>query len=310
MSSVFSLAFGSKARIAKEKEVLEEIKKEREKERIKNERIEKEKIEKERINLSLEELLQRYRTIYPDIQKRFPNININFIKNNYNNKTKLFNINIKKLNYKDYIAYKLLKILLKFKIQENTRLKMLLKIEKQGNTLFKKNKFILNEQYISDTYNLENKYHSIYLEKILNLEKTIFEFINFIKDIDDKAFMDNINIKWNMLQHTIKNNLKPQYNTSPKSISPKRSPKSISPKSISPKSISPKRSPKSISPKRSPKSISPMISPKSISPKRSPKSKSPMRSPKSISPKSISPKRSPKSISPMKSPKLHPFYLL
>jgi hypothetical protein len=205
MSSAYALAFSSKATFTKERKA-RESKKEKQ-ERIEKKRIETEKIEKEKLEimyLSLEELLQIYRTIYPDIQKRFPNININFIKNNYNNKTKLFNINIKKLNYKDYIAYKLLKILLKFKIQENT--------------ILKRNKFILNEQYISDEYNkilknnIVNELRNIY---ILNLEKTIFKFINFIKDIDDKAFMDNINIKWNMLQHTIKNN------TSSKTRSPK-----------------------------------------------------------------------------------------
>jgi len=153
--------------------------------------------------------------------KRYYHLNVNYIRN-------IYNIDLKIINYNKYIAYKLLKII---------QLTNKFKFDGIANNL------IVSEYLLC--------YKAYGREKVINLLK------KFIKDLDAKIFMDNVNIKWNILQHAIKNNLYKM----PANASPKASAKSSSPKA------SPKASTKSSSPKASLKT-----SAKSSSPKASPKS--------------------------------------
>ena len=259
----------------------------------------------------LKDLFYSYMSIYQDIKNKFPDIDIDFFIEylntyhidetgkkiyhiNFGIIESLYKIDLKTINYNKYIAYKLLKIIQSCQISIPSL----------------KYNIIINEYLLFFNTGYE---YSIGIKKLKD----------FINMLDAKIFMDNVNIKWSMLQFSIKNNLKSNYISASMPI-PKSIPKPISksiPKPI-PKSI-PKHAPKmsSKSPKMSSKS--PKMSPKSPkmsskSPKMSSKSpkmssKSPKMSPKSpkMSPKSpkISPKMSPK-MSPKSSPKLHPFYLL
>jgi len=221
---------------------------------------------------TLEELLKDYRYIYQDIKNRFPDINIEFVKDNYNTSLtslKLYNINVKKLNYNKYIAYKLLKILITYtcKIKGGALLawhklehKLDLSKEKLDEKLITKLYAIYYENYNNYLYDDRPssiiQYHENLIDNLLGLERMILDFNKFVKDIDDETFMDNVNFKWEIMKYIKEKSLKTKFNpkTSPKSSSPKTSPKT-SPKSSSPK-MSPKTSPKSSSPKMSPKTSS------------------------------------------------------
>ncbi len=246
-----------------------------EEQRLKEIRRERKKFEKELKGKilpykSLEELLKDYRSAYQDIKNRFPNINIEFVKDNYNTASKLYNINVKKLSYDKYIAYKLLKILITHTNKEN-KIFGTFKLDKVLDKVLDEK--LITKKYTEcyELYNSENtidyynsgivKKHERLVNNLLELEKMILDFIKFVKDIDEKAFMDNVNFKWEIMQYIKEKSLKPIFN--PK-ISPKTSPK-ISPLpsyKSSPKS-SPKTSPKT-SPKISPK-LSPKASPKALS---------------------------------------------
>ncbi len=160
---------------------------------------------------TLEELCKDYRSIYSDIKNRFPDCNIEFIKDNISSKS-LYNIDLRNLNYNNYIAYKLLKIL---RTSQQHHIK-------HGNYAFRyedKITYIMSENYIAKQY---TKYYETYeydsipfqlfkfnkinlssyvasahkklIDNLLDLEKEITYFIKFVKDIDAKAFMDNVNL--------------------------------------------------------------------------------------------------------------------
>jgi hypothetical protein len=250
-------------------------------EKAEKKRIEAEKADKERIEK--EKLFSDIKSIYQDIKNKFPDIDIDFYimclnpqENQKYRYDKLYNIDLQTLNYNKYIAYKLLELMYEYDNTKNRINRILI------------SEYILQRMSTIFTVGYSNAQSKAFIEKAVaysmaysNAQKTILNSKVFIKELDAKIFMDNVNIQWNILQHAIKNNL---FKVSPRA-SPKTSPK------VSPRA-SPKTSPK-VSPKVSPK-ISPKPSPK-VSPKVSPKS-SPKVSPK-ISPKSSqksSPKVSPK----------------
>jgi hypothetical protein len=264
-----------------EKERKERKEREERVEKVNKERIEAEKAEKERIEKEM--FSPDIKSIYQDIKNKFPDIDIDFYimclnpqENQKYRYDKLYNIDLQTLNYNKYIAYKLLELM--YYNNTNHRLGILIS-EYILSRMMSKKSIISNMVYIH------------------HIKDIILKSKAFIKELDAKIFMDNLNIQWTILQNAIKNNLfkaspKPSPKTSPKpspKLSPKTSPKP-SPK-LSPKT-SPKASPKSSSPKASPKSSSPKASAKSSSPKASAKSSSPKTSPKA-SAKSSSPKASP-----------------
>ena len=222
------------------------------------------------------DLFDSYMSIYQDIENKFPDIDIDFFIEylnsydidetgkkiyhiNYGIIQSLYKIDLKTINYNKYIAYKFLKIIQSCQIN----------IPRIGNNI------IINEYFLF--FNTGKEDASI---------KKIKDFIN---KLDAKIFMDNVNIKWNMLQHSIKNNLKSNYNSTSKPV-PKPVPKPI-PKPV-PKPI-PKQVPKPI-PKQVPKPIpKPFPKMSSKSPKMSPQS--PKMSSKSPKMSSKSPKMSPQS---------------
>jgi hypothetical protein len=275
-SRLLALGFAKPDREKAEKKRIEAEKAEKkriEAEKAEKKRIDAEKADKERIEK--EKFFSDIKSIYQDIKNKFPDIDIDFYimcfnpqENQKYRYDKLYNIDLQTLNYNKYIAYKLLELMWEYKT-----------------------KSILISEYILQMMSTIFTYDA---------QKIILKSKAFIKELDAKIFMDNVNIQWNILQHAIKNNL---FKVSPK-VSPRASPKTlpktspkVSPK-VSPK-ISPKPSPK-VSPKSSPK-VSPKISSKASS-KSSPKI-SPKSSPK-VSPK-ISSKTSSKS-SPKISPKISP----
>ena len=265
-------------------------------EKAEKKRIEAEKADKERIEK--EKLFSDIKSIYQDIKNKFPDIDIDFYimclnpqENQKYRYDKLYNIDLQTLNYNKYIAYKLLELMYEYD-NNNNRI----------------NRILISEYILSRMPPIAFAGYRHAPQKIILNSKA------FIKELDSKIFMDNVNIQWTILQHAIKNNLfktspkpspKPSPKTSPKT-SPKPSPKA-SAKSSSPKT-SPKASPKTSSPKTSPKasakSSSPKTSPKP-SPKASAKSSSPKTSPKA-SPKTSSPKTSPKASAKSSSPKASP----
>jgi hypothetical protein len=242
-------------------------------EKAEKKRIEAEKADKQRIEK--EKFFSDIKSIYQDIKNKFPDIDIDFYimclnpqENQKYRYDKLYNIDLQTLNYNKYIAYKLLELMYEYDNTKNRINRILI------------SEYILQRMSTIFTVGYSNAQSKAFIKEAVaynmaysNAQKTILNSKAFIKELDAKIFMDNVNIQWNILQNAIKNNL---FKVSPKvspRVSPKTSPK-VSPK-VSPK-ISPKPSPK-VSPKVSPKS-SPKVSPK-ISPKSSQKS-SPKVSPK------------------------------
>jgi hypothetical protein len=267
------------------------------------------------------DIKNKYQGIYKDIKNKFPDIDIDFYIMCLRRNRTLHNIiDLQTINYNKYIAYKLLELIndyegktgLRISFNENSENINIANIFSEISKSYRpRNNMITNPHYILvDQQRLierqqqqrqqQTQVHQSELLIKIPIDAILDRFNNskaFIKELDAKIFMDNVNIQWTILQNAIKNNL---FKASPKP-SPKPSPKA-SAKSSSPKA-SPKASAKSSSPKTSPKA-SPKTSPKTSpkpSPKASAKSSSPKASPKA-SPKTSSPKASAKSSSPKASP--------
>jgi hypothetical protein len=252
------------------------------------------------------DIKNKYQGIYKDIKNKFPDIDIDFYIICLSRNSTLHNIiDLQTINYNKYIAYKLLELIndyegktgLRISFNENSEninlanifseiSKSYRPLNNMQNNMINNLRFTLDQQQLIERQQQRQRQAQVRQSELLikiPIDAILDRFNNskaFIKELDSKIFMNNVNIQWTILQNAIKNNL---FKALPKS-SPKPSPMPL------PKPL-PKPSPK-ISPKVSSKT-SPKVSPKA-SPKTSPKSSLA----KSSLAKSSSSKTSPKSSSP------------